>query len=378
MFHEGELVAMRYRILGALGKGGMGVVYRAEHVALRRQVALKVLGSEFMGTDMQRRFEREAQTAARLDHPGCVRVLDHGRTVDRKLYLAMELIEGPTLAGWMAQSGTLRVGDAIRTADELLAALAYAHGQGVLHRDVKPENTMFARRGDGTRVVLIDFGLAQLRDDAGITQQGACMGSPSYVAPERLLCERGDERSDLYSVGIVLFEMLTAQRPFGGGAPLDIAARQVRDAPPDLAAARPDLPAALVAVVTRALDKDPARRFASAEDMRTALGRVVQPARGRLTRTIAAIPAPPPVPLEVRAPSRLEVVARAATMPARAATVPPPLPVLRAPRAATVPPPLPEEVAATLAWRLSNGSIWRRALAWLRHGSWRWRADGLA
>jgi eukaryotic-like serine/threonine-protein kinase len=394
MFHEGDLVAMRYRILGALGRGGMGVVYRAEHVALRRQVALKVLGTEFMGTDMERRFEREARTAARLDHPGCVRVLDHGRTVDRKLYLAMELIDGPTLAGWMAQAGALRIGDAIRTANELLSALAYAHGQGVLHRDVKPENTMFARRGDGTRVVLIDFGLAQLRDDAGITQRGACMGSPSYVAPERLLGVASDERADLYSVGIVLYEMLTAQRPFGSGAPMDIAMRQVQDPPPDLAAARPDLPAALVGAVIRALDKDPARRFASAEDMRTALGRVAQPVPARITRTIAALPAPPPLPLEARPPSSSDGVAHAATVRAgadvpvahaasvsptptapRAASV---SPTPTAPRATSVPPTPPEEVAATLAWRLNNGSLWRRLLAWWRHGAWRWREGSMA
>jgi serine/threonine-protein kinase len=366
MFHEGDLVALRYRILGTLGQGGMGTVYRAEHVALRRQVALKVLGAEFQGTDLERRFEREARTAARLDHPGCVRVLDHGRTVDRQLYLAMELIDGPTLASWMAAAGTLRVADAVRATDELLVALAYAHAQGVLHRDVKPENVMFARRGGGTCVVLIDFGLAQLRDDAGITQRGACVGSPSYVAPERLLGEPSDERADLYSVGIVLYEMLTGRRPFGAGEPLDIAMRQLQDTPPPVAEIRPDLPAELVQLVTRALDKDPTRRFASAAEMRAALARVLRaaPARGRITSAIAALPVPPPLPRALTLPPpvpdaalvtrQLEQVARAATVPATAAMA-------------------AEEAASTLSVRLSKGSLWRRLRSWWRHGAWRWR-----
>ncbi len=370
MFHAGDLVAMRYRILGKLGEGGMGMVYRAEHVALKRQVALKVLGAEFQGTDMARRFEREARTAAHLDHPGCVRVLDHGRTVDKQLYLAMELIEGPTLAQWIAQVGALALADAIRTADELLVALAYAHGQGVLHRDVKPENIMFARRGSGTCVVLIDFGLARLRDDAGITQQGACMGSPSYVAPERLLGQISDERSDLYSVGIVLYEMLTGRRPFGQGEAMDIALRQLEQSPQPIAEVRPDLPPALAQLVTRALDKDPAQRFASADEMRAALARVVTggAARGRITTSIAAMPATPPPPLPARP--------RAATMPP-----PPPeaalatRPLAVSARAATLPAPadVVEDGLPTLHWRLSHGSWWKRALAWLRHGPWRWR-----
>jgi len=367
MLQVGDVVAMRYRILGQLGQGGMGTVYRAEHIALRRQVALKVLAVEFQGTDMECRFEREARTAALLDHPGCVRVLDHGRTVDKQLYLAMELIDGPTLAGWMHQVGALTVADAVRAAHELLGALAYAHGQGVLHRDVKPENVMFAKRTGKTAVVLIDFGLARLCDDAGITLQGACMGSPSYVAPERLLGESADERSDLYSVGVVLYEMLTGRRPFGNGEVMDIALRQLELVPTPIAALRPDLPGALAELVMRALAKDPAQRFATAEDMRTALARVASGSgplagRGRLTTSLAAIPAATPPPLPVRP---------------RAATMPPPVPeAALATRPITLPPAAPEsaeDARPTLHWRLARDAWWKRALAWFRHGAWRWR-----
>jgi serine/threonine-protein kinase len=380
---------MRYRILGQLGQGGMGTVYRAEHVALRRPVALKVLDAEFQGTDMERRFEREARTAARLDHPGCVRVLDHGRTVDKQLYLAMELLDGVTLATWMQQAGTLASPDAVRATCELLEALGYAHEQGVLHRDVKPENVMFAKRAGKTTVVLIDFGLARLCDDAGITQRGACMGSPSYVAPERLLGESADERSDIYSVGVMLYEMLSGRRPFGNGEAMDIALRQIEVTPPHILELRPDLPPALALVVTRALEKDPARRFASAHEMRAALSGVASGSQplartSRITTAIAALPAaptPPPLPVRSRAATMPPPVPAAAmsTRPLQVLAPEPSIEVLDvASLVAATEASSPESEPVgdgppTLHWRAVRPVWWRRALAWLRHGAWRWR-----
>jgi serine/threonine-protein kinase len=348
-------------------------VWSAEHVGLERPVALKLLDRALGDPDGERRFEREARAAARLDHAGCVRVLDHGRAVDGQLYLAMDLLEGPTLAQWLRAAGALPVAAALELARELLGALGYAHGHGVLHRDVKPENVMLARRGRSTRVVLIDFGLARLRDEAGITRQGTCVGSPSYVAPERLLGDDGDERADLYAVGLVLWECLAGRRPFGDGAPLEIAARQVQDPVPPLGASRPDVPRALEIAIARALVKDPKGRFASAGEMLAALDAACRPVPAGTTAYLpaAAAVSPPPPPARAavadvptaRLP-RQRTIERAATVPALA---PPPVPR---------PPTVADDEAAcaeTLAFRLGPGPLHRRVVAWWRHGAWRWR-----
>jgi serine/threonine-protein kinase len=263
----GDEIGGRYRVLGPLGRGGMGVVVRAEHMALRRVVALKLLDHHFAGSDMERRFEREARTAARLDHPGCVRIFDHGRASSGQLFLAMELITGPTLGAWSRRAGPLPVAALVAVGRELLAALAYAHDEAVLHRDLKPDNVMLARRGQHHRLVLIDFGLARLRDEAGITQAGTVMGSPSYVAPERLRGEPGDERADLYGAAMVLWELAVKRPPFGTGTPLEIALRHLSQPVVPLSLLRPDLPGALAAVIEVGLATRADERWASAQEM---------------------------------------------------------------------------------------------------------------
>jgi serine/threonine-protein kinase len=253
-------IADRYEIVSVLGRGGMGVVYRARHLGLGIEVAVKVLGRRSDAA----RFEREARAIARLDHPGCVRVLDHG-VWGKTHFIAMELLDGPTLEA--AIGGGLPAPRALAITRRLLAALAHAHGKGVLHRDLKPANVILAPRGP----VLIDFGLARLHDDAARTAEGTCVGSPSYIAPERLAGAPYDERADLYAVGVVLYEMLAGARPFGDGAPRDIMQRCLTRPPRPLRARCPDVPEAVDAIVRRALAKDPARRFADAEDMLSAL-----------------------------------------------------------------------------------------------------------
>jgi serine/threonine-protein kinase len=321
-----SIFAGRYKIISMLGRGGMGHVYRAEHLGLRKEVALKVIGAEFLG-DLEMRFEREARTTARLDHPGCVRILDYGRADDRRQFMAMELIDGPTLARELA-GGTLSVGRALRVSRDVLTALAHAHGQGILHRDVKPENIMFAMKAGAARAVLIDFGLARLCDDGALTAAGICIGSPSYLAPERLLGRRYDARADVYSVGVVLYEMLAGERPFPGNSACEIMQRHMERPARPLRAIRRDVTLSLENFVLRALAKDPARRFADAEEMLGALD---------------------DVPVLDQLADRRRHAVRAEESPTTA--------VARA--TATTP------------------SVARRAWSWLRYGAWRWNThDG--
>ena len=300
----------------------MGSVYRAEHTGLGKDVALKVIGK--LSHDLERRFEREARAIARLDHPGCVRVLDYGEDDHGVQFLAMELVDGPTLHTAMA-GDVMSVPRAAHVAKSVLSALAHAHAHGVIHRDVKPENIMIAMR-PAFRVVLIDFGLASLRDAPALTGSGIAMGSPSYIAPERLLGEPHDARSDLYSVGVVLYEMIAGIRPYLGSTPQEIMANVMGRPPRPLRALVPDVSPALDAVIRRALHKDPARRFADADEMRSALADV------EAFDAAMADPAPPE------------------------------------------PEPNASMTFAQLA--IYRPSIWQRLWSRIRYGRWRWRASG--
>ncbi len=268
-FEPGFVFADRYEILAPIGKGGMGTVYRARHLRLNKLVALKVLAASNIG-DQEMRFEREARAIARLDHPSCVRILDCGTSDQGQPYIAMDLLDGPTLATLLKTAGQLSTARAVGIARNLLTALAHAHGEGVLHRDLKPENVVVVQRG-GPRAIVIDFGLAHVLDEAGLTARGMCIGSPSYLAPERLAGAPHDARADLYAVGVLLYEMLAGERPFTGATTEEIL-RKCRDRPArPLRAIRKDVSRALEGVVVRAMTKDPARRFADAEEMLAAL-----------------------------------------------------------------------------------------------------------
>jgi len=267
------IFAGRYKIHSLLGQGGMGKVYRARHLGLRRDIALKVIGADVIG-NLEARFEREARAAGRLDHAGCVRIFDYGRTPERSQYIAMELVDGPTLARVLADEGQLSTRRSLDIARAVLAALVHAHQRGVLHRDVKPENIMLVDGRSGGRCVLIDFGLADLVGDTRLTVAGLCFGSPSYLAPERLLGRVYDARADIYSAGVVLYEMLAGERPFVGKTPRDIMhARLTRPVWP-LRMIRPDVSPVLETVVMRALEREPAHRYADAKQMLDALEHV--------------------------------------------------------------------------------------------------------
>ncbi|MCC6996924.1 MAG: serine/threonine protein kinase [Deltaproteobacteria bacterium] len=353
----GAVVAARYRIERCLGSGGMGVVYRARHLTLGRMVALKVLDRGLEGSQWPQRFEREARTSALLDHAACVRVFDYGRTVDGDHFLAMELIEGPTLAAVLARVKRFPVSHAVRVVAELLGALEHAHGLGILHRDVKPENVMYADPDPWSRVVLIDFGLSRLQQDTSMTAGGMCVGSPSYLAPERLLGKSGGERSDLYSLGVVLYELLTGVKPFRGGNQQEITRAAVRTAAMPVRVLRPEVSEGLERVVMRALSKDPDKRFASASAMLAALCEAPAPApqAARPAVVVKAAPAAPsPSPRAVTpvgaGPARVQPAAAAANDNDGDET-----PTLELPSADL----RPNRV--------------KKMLAWLRYGSWRWQ-----
>ncbi len=313
----GSLFARRYRIISPLARGGMSIVYRAEHVGLRKEIALKILAATFVSPDLGARFDREARTAARLDHRGCVRILDHGQTASYR-YLAMELVEGPTLATVMRREGRLSTRQAVAYVCDLLGALAHAHAHGVLHRDVKPENAI-VRHGPEPHVVLIDFGLARRLEDAALTAAGMCIGSPSYLAPERLLNRYYDARADLYAVGVILYEMLAGARPFAGGCAEEIVRAHLGRPARPLRAIRWDVSPSLERVVMKALAKDPELRFATAGEMLSAL-------------------------LEAPVADEQETMCAA---PAR------------------------DDEATTLTLATPPSFV-RRAWAWFRHGEWRW------
>lgn len=271
----GLVLAGRYEILAPLGRGGMAHVYRARHRGLDREVALKIIRPRTDDPTFGERFAREARTAARLDHPGCIRVIDSGSAGGVR-FLAMDLLPGPSLRVDLDRDGAFDGDQVVPIARQLLDALSHAHDRGVLHRDVKPENVVWADQAR-SRVVLIDFGLSRLEEDAPLTATGACVGSPSYLAPERLRQLAYDGRADLYALGILLYELLAGERPFSGKSSLAIARKHLEEPPPPLAERRPDLAPPLIALVDRALAKDPAERFADAAAMRAALD-AIEPA----------------------------------------------------------------------------------------------------
>ncbi|MBA3454824.1 MAG: serine/threonine protein kinase [Deltaproteobacteria bacterium] len=268
------IFAGRYKILSLLGRGGMGHVYRAEHLGLGKEVALKILAPLHgpASSDFPERFAREARAIGRLDHPGCVRIFDYGQDDDGSQYIAMELIDGPTLGTALGED-VFSIHRALHVGRAILSALAHAHAHGIVHRDIKPENVMLAG-GSGFRVVLIDFGLASLRDAPALTGRGMAVGSPSYIAPERLLGQPHDHRADIYSVGVLLYEMITGIRPFIGESPQEIMANALSRPHRPLRALAPHASPILEAVIRRALSKDPDKRFADAEEMMSALGDV--------------------------------------------------------------------------------------------------------
>jgi len=262
LFQPEQVVSSRYRVLRKLGGGGMADVYLCEDLTLGRRVALKVLLKRFHDDPtFVERLRREAKAAAGLNHPNLVSIYDWGDT-GSTYFIVMEYVEGETLKELVRRLGRLSGNQAAHITLQLLAAVALAHRNGIVHRDIKPQNVMLDREG---RVKVTDFGIARA-GDSGMTEAGSVLGTAQYLAPEQARGLPVDARSDLYAVGIVLYEMLTGTVPFKGDSAVTVALKHVNEVAPEPASVVPGLPYALNQIVLKAIAKDPAARYQTAEE----------------------------------------------------------------------------------------------------------------
>jgi formylglycine-generating enzyme required for sulfatase activity/dienelactone hydrolase len=279
----GTVIAQRYEILGELGMGGMGVVYRARDLRLERTVALKFLPPALnVDEHAKRRFLTEARAAAALEHVNVCTVYEIGETESGQLFIAMAVVEGESLRR-VIERGPVPAAQAADIARQLAFALQSAHARGIVHRDVKPGNVML---GPGGIVKLVDFGVAKL-EGSTVTTGGATPGTAAYMSPEQVRGEEIDHRADLWALGVVLYEMLAGTRPFAGGTDATVAHAIVTRDPARLRALDSRIPAALDDVVARALEKDRARRFQSADEMLAALRHTDEPTAAAAPRRTA-------------------------------------------------------------------------------------------
>ena len=268
----GRTFDTRYVIERKLGSGGMADVYLAEDQELGRRVALKLLDDRHASDEQfVERFRREAQSAAGLNHPSIVSIFDRGYA-EGTYYIAMEYLDGRTLKELLVKNGPTPVPIAIDYARQILGALAFAHRNGIVHRDIKPHNIIVGRDG---RLKVTDFGIAR-SGASQMTEAGSIVGTAQYLSPEQARGAPVDQRSDLYSLGIVLYEMLTGKVPFTGDTPVEIAMKHLSQVPEPPSKLRPQVPHDLDAVVMRAIAKDPDQRYGSAEEMEADLARVAR------------------------------------------------------------------------------------------------------
>src|SRR5437868_4917118 len=295
----GDLIADRYELEELVGTGGMSTVFRARDVQLDRRVALKILHEHFADDpEYLERFRREARAVARLSHPNIVTVIDRGDDGGRQ-FIVFEHVEGENLKELVLRSGRLSVRRALELALPIADGLAFAHDHGLVHRDVKPQNILLSRDGE---VKVTDFGIARsLHMEHGVTQTGTVLGTGEYLAPEQASGKPVSPATDVYSLGVVIWELLAGDVPFVGDNFVAVALRHVNEPPPHLRERRPDVSPRLDAAVQRALAKDPARRFPSmkafAKELRARLAEgegnaPPPPADDDLARTLVTTPVP--------------------------------------------------------------------------------------
>jgi serine/threonine-protein kinase len=275
----GQVVNGKFRILSLLGEGGMGRVYKAKHLTLERSVVLKMLHRGLTADpSVAHRFHREAKAASRLVHPHSIQVLDFGEAEDGTLFMAMEYLSGRDLARILEKAGPMPEDRIVRIGAQILEALGEAHAHGVIHRDLKPENVMVEdRRNEPDHVTVLDFGIAKISDpgsgEGTLTQAGFVCGTPQYMSPEQARGKELDPRSDLYSMGVILYQMATARLPFEADTPVGFLTKHLTEPPAPLRERNPRLAISprLEGLIGKALAKEPRDRPASADSMREEL-----------------------------------------------------------------------------------------------------------
>ncbi|QBK13026.1 serine/threonine protein kinase [Thermoactinomyces vulgaris] len=274
MIMEGMKLAERYEILHSLGGGGMAVVYKAKDLVIDRYVAIKVMNNSLIhDQDFVRRFIREAKAAGSLSHPNIVSVYDVGRE-GSIYYMVMEYVDGPSLIDLIKKEGPFPPEKAVKIASQICDGLSHAHRHGIIHRDIKPHNILV---GSDQRYKLTDFGISHLPSAATVkTKTGYVMGSVHYFSPEQASGRKVDYSSDLYSLGIVIYEMLTKKVPFNGDSSISIALKHLHDPVPDPTTYNPDISESMRQVLMRALEKDPEKRYQTAVELKHALQQALE------------------------------------------------------------------------------------------------------
>ena len=301
----GELIAGRYELEKLVGSGGMSNVFRAHDRLLERTVALKILHEQYTrDEDYVERFRREARAVAKLAHPNIVTVIDRGEQ-DGRQFIVFEYIDGPNLKE-LTRNGPLEMHEAIGLTLQVARALSFAHDRGLVHRDVKPQNVLLNEDGQAK---VTDFGIARSLDVQGVTQTGTVLGTSDYIAPEQARGQTVDPKTDIYSLGVVLYELLVGEVPFSGDNFVAVAMRHVSEPVPSVLENRPDCPARLDLAIQRAMAKDPNDRFESMDEFVAELEACLAELDGRSDEgaTMIVPPARPPRRAARRRPRRIPV-----------------------------------------------------------------------